>query len=252
MNDIMRFLASFNNSFFLYLVSAIIIAFVVVFCIYTLIKCKHEARRLSVSREKIKETVTSTILFSIAPSIAILLTVVTLAGSLGLPFPWMRLSVVGAIGYELPAAEAAAGGENLTVYASTIEGFVNISWVMTFGILIMAWVNAFMCRPIILGNAKIRGTDPVWNRAFTSAMYLGLIAAFLGEALKGQKDASGATIPGTILVSVCVLLTSALLAVIVMVIVKKTKAKWLESFALPIAMLGSMALAIVYQGIFVA
>ncbi len=34
------------------------------------------------------------------------------------------------------------------------------------------------------------------------------------------------------------------------VVIKATKAKWLENFALPVSMVGAIALSVVYHGIF--
>ena len=42
----------------------------------------------------------SSAVFTIAPAVAILLGVITLSKALGLPLPWLRLSVVGALTYD--------------------------------------------------------------------------------------------------------------------------------------------------------
>ena len=42
------------------------------------------------------------------PAVSILLGVIALSGSLGIPLPWLRLSVVGALHYEGNAADIAA------------------------------------------------------------------------------------------------------------------------------------------------
>ena len=46
-------------------------------------------------------------MFTVAPAISILATVIVLANALGIVLPWIRLSVIGNLMYETTAAEAA-------------------------------------------------------------------------------------------------------------------------------------------------
>lgn len=87
----------------------------------------------------------STAIFTIAPAVSILLGVITLSKFLGLPLPWLRLSVIGAITYELPAATSTANAlgipsETIThpqVYTAirvgyTLGIFPGLLWVPLF------------------------------------------------------------------------------------------------------------------------
>ena len=98
-------------------------------------KAWKRALELGFSKEKLKKLAISAAVFSIAPAIAVGIGVITLAGTLGIPLPWLRLSVVGAIMYELSAAETAASalGTSLTGTLSATE-FSAIAWTMTIGI----------------------------------------------------------------------------------------------------------------------
>lgn len=96
------------NDSFLYILSGIIVLFVVAQSAFFLIKAVRRARQLSISGATIRKTVLSSALFSIAPAVSILVGVITLSKFIGLPFPWLRLSVLGAVTYELPAATIAA------------------------------------------------------------------------------------------------------------------------------------------------
>ncbi|MEG2002405.1 MAG: DUF5058 family protein, partial [Clostridia bacterium] len=97
-----------NNSGFLYLLTVIIVVFVSLSCIFFMVNAYKEGIKRGMSKEKLNKVISSSAVFSIAPSFAILLTVLTLAGNMGMPFPWLRLSVIGAISYEIPAAQNAA------------------------------------------------------------------------------------------------------------------------------------------------
>jgi hypothetical protein len=77
--------------------------------------------------------------FSILPSLGIVATMFGLIKFLGIPFSWLRLTVIGSLMYEVTAADAAASaaaGANLAEAAITPEVFVTIAIVMSVGIIL--------------------------------------------------------------------------------------------------------------------
>ena len=96
------------NDPFLYLLSAIIVVFVIAQSVFFLIKASRRAQQMGIAAGTVRKTILSSALFSIAPAVSILMGVITLSQFIGLPFPWLRLSVLGAVTYELPAASIAA------------------------------------------------------------------------------------------------------------------------------------------------
>ena len=90
------------NSTFLYCVAAIVIAFVLLQSAVFLVRAWKRARTLGIEAAALKRIAMSSAVFTIAPAVAILLGVITLSKALGLPLPWLRLSVVGALTYEPP------------------------------------------------------------------------------------------------------------------------------------------------------
>ena len=125
------------NSTFIYIVAGIVILFVLAQSIFFLIKSIKRAKQINMNMKTIAKTIGSTTVFTLAPAFSILLGVVTLSGFLGLPLPWIRLSVIGAITYELPAATSTANalGISLSEMISDPKVYTAIAWVMTLGIL---------------------------------------------------------------------------------------------------------------------
>ena len=72
------------------------------------------AYTIGMDEKVLKKTILSSATFTLLPSISILLGVVALSGTLGVPFSWLRLSVIGALQYELNVAEIAAQSVGLT------------------------------------------------------------------------------------------------------------------------------------------
>ena len=97
-----------TNSTFLYIVALGVILFVLAQSVFFLVRAYRRGKQLGISTATLKKTIVSTSVFTIAPAISFLVGIITLAKFLGIPLPWIRLSVIGAITYELPAATSTA------------------------------------------------------------------------------------------------------------------------------------------------
>ena len=98
------------NSAPLYILVGVVLLFVAISCVLFIRKSYLAGLKMGMDRSVLRTTITSSALFTVLPSISILLGVIALSGSLGVPSAWLRLSVVGNLSYEAIAAEAAAQG----------------------------------------------------------------------------------------------------------------------------------------------
>ena len=131
------------NSPFLYGVTAIVIVYVLAQSLFFLVRAARRAKELGIQPNVIKKTILSTSLFTIAPAVSIVISVITLAKSLGIPLPWLRLSVVGSLSYEAIAASNAVSAMGLElgkISELTAQQFINISLVMTISIMMGIWL----------------------------------------------------------------------------------------------------------------
>ena len=229
----------FKNSGFMYLLGILVGLFVIAQSVYFLVKAVRRSRQLGISGSVVKRTIASSAVFAILPSVSILLGLITLANTLGLPLPWIRLSVLGAVTYELPAATVAlnALGESISAPVSGPLAFNTVAWVMTLGCITPLIIIPLFLKKIQGSVHNLRRKDSHWGDLFLTAMFLGMISAFLGM---GISDG---------LLSILTLLTSAAIMAVCGIFVKVLKVKWLENFALPIRMLGAMALSILYANL---
>lgn len=191
-------------------------------------------------RRRLKKIVASTALYTIAPAVAILLGVIALSKALGLPLPWLRLSVIGALTYETTAAETAARafGANISQIITDARTYAGISWVMTLGIMPSIVLLPIIGKRVEKGLVRLKSKDEKWGEIFMSALFLGMISAFLGVVFATIREGLIGWVP------VFVMIASALIMLVCGLLVKKFKARWLQDFALPISMLGAMALSI--------
>ncbi len=232
---------NFNpNDGFMYILAVIIIVFIIAQSLFFLFRAYKRGRELGMDMKKIRKTISSSAIFTIAPAVSILLGVLTLSKFLGLPLPWIRLSVIGAITYELPAATSTASalGVSLSETLMDPKAFSAITWVMTLGILPSIVLVPILLRRIQKGITTIKSKDSKWGDLFITAMFLGMISAFMGMVFSNIRSGLAGWIP------VFVLVFSALLMGICGILIKILKINWIQDYALPISMLGAMAFAV--------
>lgn len=229
------------NSTFLYIVAACVILFVISQSLFFLIRAYRRAKELNMDMVQIKRVIISSVIFTIAPAVSILLGVITLSKFLGLPLPWIRMSVIGALTYELPAATSAANafGISLSETITDPKVYSAIAWVMTLGILPSIVLVPLLLKKIQKGLLKIKNKDAKWGDLFSTALFLGMIAAFSGMVFANVRTGLVGWIP------VFVLMCSAVVMAICGLLIKKCNMKWLENYALPISMLCAMVFAMV-------
>lgn len=229
-----------TNSPFLYIVGAIVILFVLAQSVFFLVRAYRRGKQLGISTAKLRKTIVSTSVFTIAPAISFLLGIVTLSKFLGIPLPWIRMSVIGAITYELPAATAAAGSFGITALSEMITDpkvYAAIAWVMTLGILPSIILPPILMKKIRGGVVKLQNKDQKWGDMFMASLFLGMISAFLGMVFADIRSGLEGWIP------VFVLLVSAALMGVCGLLIKKCGWKWLETYAMTVSMLGAMVFA---------
>lgn len=228
------------NSGFLYVIAGSVIVFVMAQSFYFLNKAIKEAKRIGMDSEIIKRTIKSSVAFTIAPAISILLGVISLSKFLGLPLPWLRLSILGALTYELTAAASAASTIGISVSESITDprAYTTIVWVMTIGIIPSVLLIPLFLKRIQSGIVSIKAKDLIWGEHFMTAIFMGMISAFLGVVFATITQGVQGWIP------VFVLLFSAFVMTMCGLLIKKYKSKWLEDYALPFSILGGMGFAI--------
>ena len=254
----------------LFVLAGIIILAVLAQSAFFLIKAWRRGIELGMDKKKLRKIATTASVFTIAPAVAIVISVLALSKKLGLALPWLRLSVVGSLSYEAIAAENTSNAMGLLGSASpNASQFVTIALVMTLSIMVGIWLVPVVCKKLQGGMVSLEKRDKKWADLFSSSMFIGMIAAFVGfvfcdvsrlwsanadglaEVVKKVTE-NGEKVEKTYyytttsgLVPVCVMAVSAVVMIILGLLSKKNKkAAWLADYALPISLLIGMASAI--------
>lgn len=228
----------------LYLLVAIVLAVMTAICGLFLIKSYRAGIKLGMDKKVLRRAITSSATFTLLPSISILLGVIALSGSLGVPFSWLRLSVIGSLQYELNVAEIAAqsyGLSGLRLEELSPQAFITIALVMTVGILggiicCIFFLKGYM-KKLKAKPKKESSGKPGFGAHATTAMFVGLCATFVGSYV-------GKAVHEDILPLIVAVIAGAVMGVFEYFIQKKGKAA-LENFSLAASMLIAMASAVV-------
>jgi len=247
----------------LFVLVGIIIAVVIAQSVYFLVRAYRRAREIGMDMKKINRTIITAAVFTVAPAISIVITVLALSQSLGIALPWLRPSVVGSLSYETVAAVNAASGMGTTLEElagnMTGEQFVTIAIVMTLSIMVGIWLVPVLARKLGRGMESFGSKDKKWSDILQSSLFIGMISAFVGYVFADVsrlwlaedgvfsvvKDGATTNYTATSgLVPVCVMAVSMISMLICGLLMKKLGWRWLNDYALPICMIIGMAAAI--------
>ena len=231
----------------MYAIAAFVIAFVVIESVFFIVKAWKRGRELGISKETLKNTVFSSILFTIAPALSILTTVIVLASALGIVLPWIRLSVIGNLAYETVASETMLNvfGSSLSTEITDPAQFGAVAWVMTIGTSFALVLLPIMCKTIQIRVGKAVHKSEKSSAAadvISAAAFIGIIAAFIARAIYG-KTPDGVGDAG--FMSVCTLVTAVIVSLILETLCEKFNLKKLAPFAMPLSMFAAMGMAVV-------
>lgn len=234
----------------LFIFAGVLIAAVLAQSIYFLIKALRRSKAIGMDQSKIKRTIRTAAVFTIAPAVAIVISVIALSKSLGIPLPWLRLSVVGSLSYETIAAENAVSAMGLTlgrISALTAQQYVNIILVMTLSIMTGIWLVPVIGKKLLNGMHTLENRDAKWAETLNNAMFIGMISAFLGYVfcdISRLWIPNDAWSPTSGLIPVAVMIFSAFVMGLCGLALKKFHWKWMGDYALPISLVAGMAAAI--------
>ena len=261
-------MSNIANSWWMYLLGAIIVLFVLGISIFFIIKAFKDAKELNMDKNLLKKVIFNSAIFTILPSIAILIGIVALSGQIGIPLPWIRLSVIGALQYEGTAVNAVLNGAILADNST----FVTIALVMTIGIIagpIFCLVGFEFYDKKVLSKARTASVEVVETTTeaeqtteaenkkpkkdlgsfLFSAVFIAMVSAFMADDIKVLLYPKTGTVvyQPTPYVPTIVILVTVLSMFIFDILEKKCKQKWLASFSLGFSMLIGMTAAAIIE-----
>lgn len=192
-----------------------------------------QALEMGLSKNDLMKVVKSSAVFSIVPSLPIIISYMILLPALGKYFPWLRLSVIGSATYETLAANMAVtsfGFDSLGSADFSPDVFGSLLWVVTLGVFLSS-MSALLLRRF---DSKMRSvtTNPnSFGNVVPNIMFLGMMATLSAPYLADVTN-----IP-----SLSAIVVSALVMIGLNAVGKKAPA--LKEFAFSLSMIAGMASA---------
>jgi len=222
------------NSNFIYGLAIFVIIFIIFQSLIFMRKAYKQGLKIGMDKKILFKTIKSSMVFSIVPSIPIVIALMAMAPVLGIPFPWIRLSIIGSSVYELLSANIGAqsmgisglGGDGYTAVV-----FANSLWVMSVGIIWGLVASIIGLKKYQNRIQKSRGKDSKWTEIFVLSLYFGMISVFIGQPI----------VEGGI--ALYTMIFSATVMGLITFIINKFKLKRLGDFALSISMVLGMVFA---------
>lgn len=236
----MDFQAVASGAMMYVMVSAVIV-FVFLLALLFSVKAWKRGRALGFSTDQLMDVIKSSLTTTIAPSIAIIIGLFALAPIFGVPWPWLRLSVIGSVTYELMAANMAAsaiGAELSNLSAAGLESFVLIMYVMTAGISASLVVLLFFGKKIQGSMMNLGAMQNSFGVVALECFMVGLLSTFLPIFLTSD------------IVSALTFVTGLALTLLQGVFIRKFGLAWLKDFVLAFSLILGMASSVFWTSIF--
>lgn len=169
-----------SNSNIMFILCALAIVFTMIQSALFFRLASGQAKKVGLTKSDILKVIKGSAVFSVIPSLPILISYMILLPSLGKYFPWLRLSVIGSASYETMAANMAVTGfglDGLGTSNVTPDLYGSIMWVMTIGVMISS-LTVLMLRKYDNKMQKVKANKNSFGALIGPVMLLSLMAAF--------------------------------------------------------------------------
>jgi hypothetical protein len=231
------------NSPLLLVLVIIGLVYIVGFSVVYLKKAYSHCIELGISKETLKKVIKSSVVFSIVPSLSIVVGLFALITVLGTVWSWWRLSVIGSLSFETlisKSVAAAIGFESTTDMLESASGsqFGVVMILMSIGMLSGFFILLPFGKKLSSSVSKSENSSS-WKYVLSGTFMLCLFAVYIPVLLFGD------------FVEAAVMITGLIVAVLLGILSAKVpKLRWVSDFMMAFSMIAGMISAIFWVKIF--
>lgn len=221
---------------------AIGLVYITGFSVVYLMKAKKRALEMGITKEEVNDIVKSSAIFSIVPSLSIVIGLIALAASLGTVWAWWRLSVIGSLSFETQIASSLAA---MLGFGSTTEMVASASGNQFGVVMILMSVGMLSGFAILLPFGKKLSTSVDkskggngWSSVLSGCFMLVLLAVYVPVLLICDT------------IQALVMVTGLAVALILSVFASKPGLSWLNNFIMAGSMIAGMLSSLLWTAIF--
>ena len=221
--------------------------YIVLFSLAYFKKAYDRCLQAGMTKAELSSIIKSTAIFSIVPSLSIVIGLFTLIAVLGSTWSWWRLSVIGSLSYESMIANSIAQSLNYENAAMLMENatgseFGVIMLIMSFGMLagfaVLLPFGKKLCAAVDQTDSNPNDNSKDWNAVLSGAFMLTMMAVFIPAIVFGDT------------IQALVMFTGLIVAIALGILSAKPGLKWLNDFIMAISMIAGMASSILWTNIF--
>lgn len=198
-----------------------------------------QALQLGFTKSDLMKVVKSSVVFSVVPSLPIIISYMILLPALGKFFPWLRLSVIGSATYETLAANMAVtsfGFDSLGSADFSPDVFGSLLWVVTLGVFLSS-MSALLLKRFDVKMKSVTENPNSFGKVIPNIMFLGMMATLSAPYLVDVGNFP----------SVAAIVVSAAVMIGLNALGKRYPA--LKEFAFSLSMIAGMASACLVTGL---
>lgn len=216
--------------------------YIVAFSLVYLKKAYTRCIELGITREEVKDVIKSSVVFSIVPSLSIVVGLFALIAVLGTVWSWWRLSVIGSLSYESLISSSVASAIGFASSAEMLEkasgsDFGVVMILMSIGMLSGFAVLLPFGKKLCMSVNKTEGTSS-WKYVLSGTFMLCLFAVYIPVLLIGDT------------IQASVMITGLVIAVVLGALASRPKLAWLNNFIMAFSMIGGMISSIFWCRLF--
>lgn len=217
--------------------------YIVGFSLVYLKKAYTRCLEMGISKEDLRKVIKSSLVFSIVPSLSIVVGLFALISVLGTVWSWWRLSVIGSLSYETLIASSVSSTIGFTSSAEMLESatgsqFGVVMILMSIGMLSGFFILLPFGKKLSMSVNKTESSS-TWKYVLSGTFMLCLFAVYVPVLLFGDS------------VQAAVMLTGLVIAIILGILASKSpKLRWLSEFIMAFSMIGGMISSIFWAGLF--
>lgn len=198
---------------------------------------------MGITKEELKSVIKSSIVFSIVPSLSIVVGLFALISVLGTVWSWWRLSVIGSLSYESLISSSVASAIGFSTSAEMLENatgsqFGVVMILMSIGMLSGFFILVPFGKKLSMSVNKTKDAS-TWKYVLSGTFMLCLFAVYVPVLLFGDS------------IQAAVMLTGLVIAVVLGALASKSpKLRWLSEFIMAFSMIGGMVSSIFWTNLF--
>lgn len=222
---------------------AIGLLYIVGFSLVYLKKAYSRCLEMGISKEDLKKVIKSSLVFSLVPSLSIVVGLFALVSVLGVVWSWWRLSVIGSLSYETLISSSVSSALGFATNAEMLESatgrqFGVVMILMSIGMLSGFFILIPFGKKLSLSVNKNENAS-TWKYVLSGTFMLCLFAVYIPVLLFGDT------------IQAAVMLTGLVIAVLLGVLASRIpKLKWISDFIMAFSMIGGMISSILWTNLF--